>query len=201
VLRDGATGAPVGPAITEHADTVTGLAFSPDGKTLASTGYDGNLILRTLGDNPAPGAAPATRPSSTASPGRPTADRSPPPAPTAMPCCGRPTASCPSASPPGRDAALRKVGFSDDGRRLVAVGEDGQVRIHDLARPGNRPVEHAVHRGNVLALVFQPDGSFVTAGSDDCWSPTAAAATVPSPRPCPAPTTPPGPWPGGPDGR
>lgn len=168
VLRDGATGAPVGPAITDHTDTVTGLAFSPDGKTLASTGYDGSLILHPLGDNPAPrrsASHPAVLHGLAWSPdGRQIAtagadghavlwqaDR--------LIQIGEPL--------PGRDAALRKLAFSGDGRRLVAVGEDGQVRIHDLTRPGNRPVEQSVHRGNVLALVFQPDGSFVTAGSDD----------------------------------
>ncbi|HRH71911.1 MAG TPA: hypothetical protein PLM62_02385 [Zoogloea sp.] len=168
VLRDGTTGAPVGPALTEHTDTVTGLAFSPDGKTLASTGYDGNLILRTLGDA-RPGQRSANHPAvlhglafspdgqQIATAGADgdvvlwQADRLTP--------IGSPLA--------GRGTATRKVAFSHNGRTLVAVGEDSQVRIHDLTRPGSRAAERPVHRGNVLALAFKADGSFVTAGSDD----------------------------------
>ena len=168
VLRDGSTGAPVGPALTEHTDTVTGLAFSPDGKTLASTGYDGNLILRTLGD---------------ARPGRRSANHPAVLHGLAFSPDGQQIATAgadgdvvlwqadrltPIGSPlAGRGTSARKVAFSHDGRTLVAVGEDGQVRIHDLTRPGSRAAERPVHRGNVLALAFKADGSFVTAGSDD----------------------------------
>ncbi len=168
VLRDGTTGAPVGPALTEHTDTVTGLAFSPDGKTLASTGYDGNLILRSP-DNARLSLRSASHPAvlhglAFSPDGRQIAtagadgdvtlwqtDRLAP--------VGGPLA--------GRGAAVRKVAFSGNGQTLVAVGEDGQVRLHDLTRPGSNATERSVHRGNVLAVAFKADGSFVTAGSDD----------------------------------
>src|SRR6185503_20332139 len=41
VLRDATTARPAGPVLTVAAERVLSLAFSPDGRTLASTGFDG----------------------------------------------------------------------------------------------------------------------------------------------------------------
>ena len=43
---DAATGQPLGPPLTGHTDWVTSVAFSPDGKRIASGGRDNDNTVR-----------------------------------------------------------------------------------------------------------------------------------------------------------
>ncbi|WP_079432573.1 WD40 repeat domain-containing protein [Zoogloea sp. LCSB751] len=147
---------------------VQALAFSPDGESLASVGYDGNLFLWRLDGSSAPLArashpavlhdvafAPDGRTLATASADRHVLLWQAP----RLVQLGDPLG--------GYEAGVRKLAFSPDGRRLVAVGEQRQVRVHELAQPGRAAIERPGHMGNALAAVFLPDGSFLSGGDDD----------------------------------
>jgi WD40 repeat protein len=65
---------------------------------------------------------------------------------------------------PARGA--RRVAFSPDGQRLAATGNDGSVQLWDLSsrQPGLRI---AAHRDRVHSLAFAPDGRTLATVSDD----------------------------------
>jgi eukaryotic-like serine/threonine-protein kinase len=66
----------------------------------------------------------------------------------------------------GSTAGVRRAIFSPDGRRLVAVGEDGMVRVWDFARRELiKTLEN--HQASVVAASFAPDGRFFATASWD----------------------------------
>jgi WD40 repeat protein len=151
--------------VAAHTGGVRCLAWDPDGKTLATAGWDGRVRLwdgRTL----SPGSELKVGPPATA-------------ALTFVPGSGllmlggddgavrlvdwlrlRETASF-----PGRSPVLRLAG-SPDGR-LLAVGDSaGGVRLWDL----DAGAERAVLRGHtwaVYGLTFSPDGTLLLSGGAD----------------------------------
>jgi WD40 repeat protein len=56
--------------------------------------------------------------------------------------------------------------FSADGRSLATAGEDGVVRLWELAT-GKRRYSFAGHKDRVNVLVFSPDGFRLASGSED----------------------------------
>jgi WD40 repeat protein len=56
--------------------------------------------------------------------------------------------------------------FSPDGSLLAVAGEDGGVRIWDVAK-GDRLFYFPLHNGPVLAVAWSPDGAFLADGSTD----------------------------------
>ncbi|WP_404199313.1 nSTAND1 domain-containing NTPase [Streptomyces tauricus] len=153
--------------LTGHKGGVTTMAFSPDGLTLASGGYEDNELL--LWD-------PSTGRLRRALPGHPDGTTA-----VAFSPDGRTLASS-----GGSDGALRlwdpdtgrlrrtlsghqdgttAVAFSPDGHTLASGGFDDRVRLWD-PRSGRLLRGLVGHKGVVSTLVFSPDGGTLASGGD-----------------------------------
>ena len=143
---------PSGPAygsVGSSPAAVDSVAFSPDGRTLASGNDGGTLQLWDV-----------------AHPARP-----------------RPLSQLPAGFP----AAVASVAFSPDGRRLASGNADGTVRLWDVTGPASpRPLGQAltgVGTVSVASVAFSPDGRTLASGNADgtvrLWDVTGPA----SPRP------------------
>ena len=162
-------------------DYVRGVAFSPDGTTLASVGddYDGAALGRRAARRPLGRSARGTqhqRCNSVAfSPdGRTVASGGDDAAVRLWDVASRrPRAVLNSdtdapAGPEGtgRVAGILGVAFSPRGEILASAGEQGAVQLWDLRarRPLSRPL--AGHRGWIRGLAFTPEGTLASAGYD-----------------------------------
>jgi WD40 repeat protein len=114
-----------GPGFSASIDHgVTSLAFSPDGRTLASGGDDGKVFLWEVASRRRRGA-----------PLR------------------------------GHDLGVTSVAFSPDGTTLASGGEDSTIALWDLQgrQPLSRPIAGS---GRPMGLAFSPDGGTLAAGGD-----------------------------------
>ena len=79
------------------------------------------------------------------------------------------------------------VGFSPDGAQIVSGGDDGTVRIWDVAS-GEQVAQLDGHAGGVLSVGFSPDGAQIVSGGDDStvriWDVASGEAGGPTRRPC-----------------
>ncbi|HSV65975.1 MAG TPA: caspase family protein [Mycobacteriales bacterium] len=124
-----------GPPLTGHTDSVNAVAFSPDGKTLATGCGDGTVRLWN----------PITRQ--------------------------------PIGSPlTGHTDSVNAVAFSPGGKTLATGSYDHTVRLWNptTGKPIGQPLQG--HTGTVYTVTFSPDGKTLATGSSDhtvrLWNPT-----------------------------
>ncbi|GAA2216012.1 hypothetical protein GCM10009850_114810 [Nonomuraea monospora] len=170
-LWDIATGRPVSQPLTGHTGTVFRMAFSPDGRLLASGSMDATVRLwdTATGEpagEPLTGHTNIVEDVAFSPDGRLLASAS---VDTTVqlwdPVTGRPVGEPLT----GHTNTVVGVAFSPDGRLLASGGMDATVRLWDSAtgRPVGEPLTG--HGGHVLRLAFSPDGRLLATSSRD-WT-------------------------------
>jgi WD40 repeat protein len=150
----------------DHQGGATAVAFSPDGKTLYSGGYDGRVRAWDLASRDAAGVyegAAGTVWSVSVSPDGGRIAAAGEDAKIRVWRVGSPSAELTLA---GHERNIWEVRFSPDGKRIASGSFDASVRLWDAAT-GAALKTLAGHEEAVVGLAFSPDGRVLASGGDD----------------------------------
>ena len=152
--------------LTDHITRISSVAFAPDGKTLASTGYDEMIQLwdvdsRTL-KNTLQGHTDRVTSVVFSSDGQILASAS---FDQTVRLWDVETATLKNTLQ-GHTDRVTSVAFAPDGKTLASAGYDRTVRLWD-ADSGNLQNTLQGHMGIVSSVAFAPDGKTLASGSED----------------------------------
>ncbi|MGH3887531.1 MAG: NACHT and WD repeat domain-containing protein, partial [Pseudonocardiaceae bacterium] len=184
--------------LTDHTDSVHGVAFSPDGHTLATTSADLTVRLWNVTDpvHPTPLGQPLTGHTDTVgavvfSPDGHTLATTSDDQTVRLWNVTDPAHPTPLGQPlTGYTSSVVSVVFSPDGHTLVTGSDDQTVRLWNVTDPVHpTPLGQPLtgHTDRVFSVVFSPDGRTLASGSADqtvrLWNVTDPARPTPLGQP------------------
>lgn len=121
-----------------HSILMRSIAFSPDGKTMVSAGWDQTLRLWDVKEN------------------------------KVLRVMSDPISVCDLATDRGADFPLMYhcAVFHPEGQTIAAGAQDGTIRFRRVADGEELSVLH-VHQGEIWALAYSPDGKYLASGGAD----------------------------------